>query len=109
MGAAIATMITYMVLMFVVFYFSVRENRFKLNFGFIIKTILGVVLLYLEGRYLLNTMESLYLKIFLYILNIVVLALFFYLILDKSDKNRLKEIFFKIRQKIGFRIKEKTG
>jgi len=101
LGAAIATLLTYILMISAYFYFSNREVKYNIDYRFVVGITLAVSICYFAGTHLINSAASVPAKIISYVLVIGFFLGGVYLGLNRTEKTRLKNL---IRQKSGARV-----
>ncbi len=94
-GAALATLVTYMVMISAYFYFSNKEVKYRLDYRFILVFILAVSVFYFVGSDLIDATKNIAIKIIDYGFIMGCFLLATYLILSKTEKMKLKNLIRK--------------
>lgn len=101
LGAAVATLLTYIVMISAYFYFSNREFKYNIDYRFVVFITLAVSICYFAGTSLINSAANVPAKIIGCVFVIGFFLGVVYLILNKTEKIKLKNL---IRQKSGVRV-----
>jgi len=100
LGAALATLITYIVMIGAYFYFSNKEIKYNIDYKFVILIVTTVSICYFGGTYIINSAKSIPMKIIDYGFLMGCFLLVVYFLLSKTEKSKLKNL---IRKKIDVR------
>ena len=101
LGAALATLITYIVMTGLYFYFSNKEVTYHIEYRFVMLTIAAVCFYYCGGTFMINSTKHLLLKIVFYGFTIGGFLFSMYLFLPKEEKVKVNNL---LKRKAGSKV-----